>query len=76
MVNKLTSEQRVLRDARYLEALVKTHHEAKVKLGQISSEIVQSGRFTDRKTAIGYLRKWAKEYEDTPGRVACAKNRP
>jgi hypothetical protein len=64
MVDKSASDERVQQLARGLESFVRSRREAKIKLGQVSSEIIQGGRFSDRKKAIGYLRKWAKEYED------------
>ena len=64
LVDKSVSDERVQQLASGLESFVRSRRHAKVKLGQVSSEIVQSGRFSDRKKAIGYLRKWAKEYEE------------
>ncbi len=64
MVDKSASDDNVQRLAGMLEKFVGSRRDAKLKLGQISSEIVRSGEFDDRTKAIGYLRKWAKEYED------------
>ena len=64
MVDKSASDERVQQLATALESFVRSRPDAKRKLGQVSSEIVKSGRFNDRTTAIGYLRKWAKDYED------------
>ena len=64
MLDKSASDEDVQRLARILESFVKNRRDAKLKLGRVSSEIVNSGRFNDRKKAIGYLRKWAKEYEE------------
>jgi len=64
MVDKSASDERVQQLAKILESFVGSRPDAKLKLGQISSEIVQSGRSNDRKMALGYLRKWAKEFED------------
>ena len=64
MVDKSASDDNVQRLAGMLESFVGSRRDAKLKLGQVSSEIVRSGRFDDRTKAIGYLRKWAKEYED------------
>jgi len=58
------SDEQVQQRAKLLESFVASRPDAKRQLGQVSSEIVTSGRFNDRPTAIGYLRKWAKDYED------------
>ena len=64
MVDKSASDDNVQRLAKMLERFVGSRRDAKLKLGQVSSEIVRTGRFDDRTKAIDYLRKWAKEYED------------
>jgi hypothetical protein len=64
MVDKSASDERVQQLARDLESFVRSRPDAKRTLGQLSAEIVKSGRFTDRTKAIGYLRSWAKEYEE------------
>jgi hypothetical protein len=64
MVDKSASDEQVQQLARVLESFVASRRDAKRKLGQVATEIVTSGRFNDRTTAIGYLRKWAKDYED------------
>jgi hypothetical protein len=64
MVDKSAGDERVQQLASALESFVQSRRDAKRKLGQVSSEIVKSGRFNDRTTAFGYLRKWAKDYED------------
>jgi hypothetical protein len=63
MVDKSASDESVQQNAGALESFVRTRPDAKRTLGQMSSEIVKSGRFKDRTKAIGYLHKWAKEYE-------------
>ena len=64
MVDESASDEQVQKLAKVVESFVASRPDAKRKLGQASSEIVTSGRFSDRTTAIGYLRKWAKDYED------------
>ena len=64
MVDQSSGDERVKQLASALESFVASRPEAKRKLGQASSEIIQNGQFTDRRTAIGYLRKWAKDYEE------------
>ena len=64
MLDKSASDVRVQQLAGNLESFVGSRRDAKLKLGQISREVVKSGRFNDRKKALGYLSKWAKEYED------------
>jgi hypothetical protein len=64
MVDKSASDDRVQQLASALESFVRSRPDAKRTLGRQASEIVKSGRFNDRTKAIGYLHKWAKEYED------------
>ncbi len=64
MVDKSASDERVQQLARDLESYVRSRPDAKRTLGQQASAIVKSGRFNDRTKAIGYLHKWAKEYEN------------
>jgi len=59
MLDKSASE-----NAHTLESFVRSRADAKRTLGQLSSEITKGGRFNDRAKAMGYLQKWAKEYED------------
>ncbi len=64
MVDKSASDEQVQQVAKLLDSYVRTRPDAKRALGQQSSEIVKGRRFNDRTKAIGYLNKWAKEYED------------
>jgi hypothetical protein len=64
MLDKSASDERVQQFASALESFVKSRPAAKRTLGQVSREIIESGRFSDRTTAIGYLRKWAKDFVD------------
>ena len=64
MVDEAASDEQVQQVAKVLESFVQNRRDAKRKLGQVSSEMVKSGRFNDRARVIGYLRKWAKDYED------------
>jgi hypothetical protein len=64
MVDTSASDERVQQLASALESFVQSRPAAKRTLGQVSSEIIKSGRFNDRTTAIGHLRKWAKDYVD------------
>jgi hypothetical protein len=63
LADESVSDERVQRYAAALESFVASRPDAKRTLGQVSREIVKSGRFNDRPKAIGYFRKWAKEYE-------------
>lgn len=64
MVDKSANDERVQQLAQALESFVSSRPDAKRTLGQRSSEIVKGGGFNDRTKAIGYLQKWAKEYDD------------
>jgi hypothetical protein len=64
LVDRSASDDQVQQQATTLESFVRTRPKAKRTLGRLSSEIINSGRFSDRTKAIGYLQKWAKEYED------------
>ena len=64
MLVESASDDRVRQLATVLERFVRSRRDAKIKLGQMSKEIVKRGEFDDRTPAIEYLRKWAKEYED------------
>lgn len=64
IVDKSASDDQVQVLATALESFVRSRPDAKRTLGRLSSEIVKSGRFSDRTKAIGYVHKWAKEYED------------
>ncbi len=68
MLNKSASDDRVRQLAAVMERFVRSRRDAKIKLGQMSKEIVEGGQFDDRALAIGYLRKWAKEYEEDADR--------
>ena len=62
LLDKSTSDDLFKRMSRGLESYARSRPAAKSKLGQLASEYVQSDQYEDRKVAIGYLRKWAKEY--------------
>ena len=64
MLDESATEDRVRQLARVLERFVRSRRDAKIRLGQMSKEIVDRGEFEDRTPAIGYLRKWAKEYDE------------
>jgi hypothetical protein len=64
MVDESASDERVQQLAKLVESFVSNRLELEPKLGEISSEIVQSGRFDHHTKAIGYLRKWAAAYKD------------
>ena len=68
MLNKSASDDRVRQLAAVMERFVRSRRDAKIKLGQMSKEIVEGGQFDDRAPAIGYLRKWTKEYEEDADR--------
>ncbi len=68
MLNKSASDDRVRQLAAVMERFVRSRRDAKIKLGQMSKEIVEGGQFDDRALAIGYLRKWTKEYEEDADR--------
>ena len=68
MLNKSASDDRVRQLAAVMERFVRSRRDAKIKLGQMSKEIVEGGQFDDRELAIGYLRKWAKEYDEDADR--------
>jgi hypothetical protein len=64
MVDKSASDERVEQLATLLESFVKSRPDAKRTLGLRSSEIVKGVRFNDHVKAIGYLQKWASDYDD------------
>ena len=63
MLDDSASDARVRQLAGLLERFVRSRPDAKIKLGQMSKEIVERGTYDDRTLAIVYLRRWAREYE-------------